>query len=467
MASSSLLNRIAVARHSLIRSGQRIDSLKATSAARVSALPFSGNLRLFAAPSHGWRWDLPASKCRSRRSSNSGRPCSRRGCARGCCQHLRQWRDRARRRRHQRAACRRCRAGGPPVPDDGTRHRDRRPTARRSRPVDGLPPIRDADFVTRIHGRVATIALGRGTVDLAPGRKLTVTDGALRSSRHQCRQSRRRARGCASTVRCRPRRNCWRPTGCRISRARRSIRRNSRGTVTAQVGLAFALDPDAPRARRPTPSRPMSRTSRSTSFVMSHKVEAQTLRITANNQGYQVKGDVRIAGTPASIEYRKHARRGRRAVPPAGHARRCRAHPPWRSISTARLSDPSLCASAGRVRPTATRKTGSRSMPILSQARIDNLLPGWSKPAGKPMRATFNYIGKPKSTRLEDIVIEGPGTSVKGTVEIDPNGDLLSANLAGLRLVRRRQGLAASGPRAPTACCASSCAAKSSTAAAS
>ena len=32
-------------------------------------------------------------------------------------------------------------------------------------------------------------------------------------------------------------------------------------------------------------------------FVMSQKIEAQTLRVTANNQGYEIKGDVKIGGT--------------------------------------------------------------------------------------------------------------------------------------------------------------------------
>ncbi len=79
----------------------------------------------------------------------------------------------------------------------------------------------------------------------------------------------------------------------------------SRGTVTAQIGLGLSIDPDSPPG-----STTYSITTDLTNFaidkfVMSHKLEAQTLRITANNQGYQIKGDVKIAGTPAAIEYRK------------------------------------------------------------------------------------------------------------------------------------------------------------------
>src|ERR1700686_3976115 len=38
---------------------------------------------------------------------------------------------------------------------------------------------------------------------------------------------------------------------------------------------------------------------------MNQKLEASALKIVANNQGYQVKGDVKINGQPASLDYRK------------------------------------------------------------------------------------------------------------------------------------------------------------------
>ena len=64
----------------------------------------------------------------------------------------------------------------------------------------------------------------------------------------------------------------------------------------------------------------------------------------------------------------------------------------------------------------------------LTQAKIDNLMPGWVKPAGKSGRATFTVINKDKATRFEDLVIDGAGALVKGSAEIDSSGDLVSAN---------------------------------------
>jgi hypothetical protein len=64
----------------------------------------------------------------------------------------------------------------------------------------------------------------------------------------------------------------------------------------------------------------------------------------------------------------------------------------------------------------------------LTQAKIDNLMPGWVKSSGKSGRATFTVVTKDKATRFEDLVIDGGGAMVKGSAEMDSSGDLVSAN---------------------------------------
>src|SRR5262245_9849571 len=67
--------------------------------------------------------------------------------------------------------------GGPPVPDGGMSGEIAGTVS--LRPVDTLPAIRDADLVATFTGRTATVALGRGTVDLPSGRKITVSNGTF------------------------------------------------------------------------------------------------------------------------------------------------------------------------------------------------------------------------------------------------------------------------------------------------
>ncbi len=60
--------------------------------------------------------------------------------------------------------------------------------------------------------------------------------------------------------------------------------------------------------------------------------------------------------------------------------------------------------------------------------KLDNILPGWVKLPGKSSHAVFNVVQTPQSTRLENIVVDGAGVSIKGSVEVDQNGDLIGVN---------------------------------------
>jgi len=316
--------------------------------------------------------------------------------------------------------------GGPPMPDDGLSVEIVGSDAVVT-PIAGLPAIRDADLVVRISGRTATIALGRGTVDLPSGRKLTLTDGLFEvpDTYEKTPPARVRMRvdgpvPAAAELLASDRLRDF--SGTPMDPA------TSRGTLTAQVALSFVIDPNAPPG-----STDYSITTDLTSFavdkfVMAQKLEAQSLHIVANNQGYQVKGDVRIGGMPASVEYRKL----RDDPDPQLHLQATLDDAARNRLGfdlNGAVSGPIPVKLAGKVASAADQESRFSVDADLTQARVDNLMPGFVKPAGKPVHAAFTYIGKPKSTRLEDIVVEGSGTSVKGTLEIDTNGDVMSANL--------------------------------------
>src|SRR5262249_20082300 len=60
----------------------------------------------------------------------------------------------------------------------------------------------------------------------------------------------------------------------------------------------------------------------------------------------------------------------------------------------------------------------------LTAAKIENLLPGWLKLPGRPMRATFTLIKGDSTTRFEDIAVDGSGAMLRGMIEIDAANDL-------------------------------------------
>ncbi len=160
-------------------------------------------------------------------------------------------------------------------------------------------------------------------------------------------------------------------------------------------------------------------------LVMSQKLEADKLKVVANNQGYQVKGDVKINGQAASLDYRK---------PNDGDAD-VKLQATLDDASRARLGFDLGPAVSGAIPIKLIGKIGGPDrdsrMGIeadLTALKLDNILPGWFKVPGKPSRAVFNVVQKQQSTRLEDIVIDGGGVSIKGSLEVDQNGDLMSAS---------------------------------------
>ena len=157
-------------------------------------------------------------------------------------------------------------------------------------------------------------------------------------------------------------------------------------------------------------------------LVMNQKLEATTLKVVANNAGYQVKGDVKINGQQASLDYRK----------PAEGDADIKLQATLDDASRARLGLDLGPAVSGAIPIKVIGKIGDRDSKVgieadLTSLKLDNILPGWVKVPGKSGKATFSVVKKEQSTLFQDIVVDGGGVSIKGSLEVDQNGDLLNA----------------------------------------
>jgi hypothetical protein len=314
---------------------------------------------------------------------------------------------------------------GPPVPDDGVSI-DALATGCVIRPVEGLPALRDADLNVHIVGRDAVVSLGKATADLASGRKLTLSSGVFEVPDTALTAPPARVRFKLEG-----------PVPAAVELLRMDRLRDvseapfdpaqTRGNLSAQVTLGMPLKADLP-----TGATNYAITIEATNFsadhmIMGQKVDAAILRASATPQGFQLKGDVKIAGAPVSLEYRKARGDADAEVRIQGMlddtARSNLGFDFGETVSGAvpiRLS--------GRVATAADREGRFAVEADLTPAQIDGLLPGWAKPSGKPARATFTLATKPQSIRIEDLLIEGAGGGVKGTIELDASGEVQSAN---------------------------------------
>ena len=292
------------------------------------------------------------------------------------------------------------------------------------RPLAGLPLIREADVVVRATARTALVTVGRGTMELPSGRRLTVSNGTFEVADTKVPEpiarTRFRVEGSAEAAA-----ELIAMDALRDAATLPLEPAGVRGAVIAQVTVTHPLKKDLPKgAVQYTVDADLSGFA-ADKFVRGQKAEAAALRVTANQNIIQVKGDMRIAGTPASVDFRKMQGdsdaevRIQATLDDAARARM------GLDVGAA-LTGPVPVKLSGRTKITE-RESRLAVEADLTQAKVADLLPGWNKPAGRPTRASFVLSDRGQNTRLDDLVIEGSGTQVKGSLELDGQGDVLNA----------------------------------------
>jgi hypothetical protein len=314
--------------------------------------------------------------------------------------------------------------GGPPVPDDGLSI-DMVASGSTVRVMDGIPALRDAELVTRVQGRTATVRVTKAMVDLPSGRKLTLTNGIFEvpdtHPKPSPARARFRAEGTADAA----------AELLSLERLKDSANvaldpATTKGNFVAQVALDFTLTGELTRDNVNYQIDADITNFSAEKWVRGQKVEAAALKLAANSQGFYTRGDVKIGGLPAAVDYRK----------PAGDKdAEVRIQAVLDDSARTRLGIGMNDMMSGPVPFKLTGRVGSDDRESryqieadLRDSKISELLPGWWKAAGKATKVTFTAIDKPQVMRFDDIVIEGPGTLVKGMIELDANGEIVLAS---------------------------------------
>jgi hypothetical protein len=313
---------------------------------------------------------------------------------------------------------------GPPMAEDGLSV-DIETSGTAIKPLEKLPAIRDADLAIHVTGRNATVNLGRGTVDVAPGRRLNIAGGILQvpdthpkpSPTHVSFRMDGTLPAAAALLQSDGLRD---KVGLPLDPA------TTRGAVSAQVNIDFPLGKDVP-----ADAFTYGITADITNFgadkgLLGQKVEAASLKASASRDGYQITGDARINGTPANIELVRRKGDTDSELHVAAKLDETARH---------RLGLDVGSAVVGSIPVKLTARIGGddseQRMAVeadLTPVKLDNLLPGWDKAAGKPARATFTFVKTAKGTRFDDLAISGDGANVQGAVELDSSGNIASAN---------------------------------------
>lgn len=165
-------------------------------------------------------------------------------------------------------------------------------------------------------------------------------------------------------------------------------------------------------------------------FIGKEKLENANLNIVSNREGLHVSGSGRIFGAPVTLDLRR----------PLGEKGQAQA---LLSLSL----DDAARAKAGFAFTGVSGVVGAQiatKLPIddadaqveldFSKAALDNPLPGVTKAAGKPGKATFNLVKRPDGSALDQLAAEAGGAQVAGVVELTREGAFRSAKLSQVRL---------------------------------
>jgi hypothetical protein len=165
--------------------------------------------------------------------------------------------------------------------------------------------------------------------------------------------------------------------------------------------------------------------------VKGQRVEGLNAKLTVSSVEINAKGDGKIAGAPATFEYKKSRSTGdanfriNATLDDAARARAGFDLAPW-------LTGVIAVKSQGQI--SANNETRMDVDADLNGAKIADLMPGWSKSPGRPTRVTFKFSHQGNNYKIDDLNVSGSGTMLRGSLQVEPDGDVISANFPTFQL---------------------------------
>ena len=295
--------------------------------------------------------------------------------------------------------------------------------------LPGLPPFTNVDGSGRVTGRTANFAATRGLIDLGDGKKITVADAAFNVPEVHVKPA-------PATLALHVQTNMDSVSELLGRDALKSfhfappdtqhIKGQLDGLLNFDLKLSPKMAPDDIALHGNATVNAMSIDN----FLAKEKLEGATIAFSLGKDGLKGKGEGRLLGGPATIELRK----------PGNGAGEATVGLTLDEAMRTRLGFAHLQGMSGSVGARVTAPLDQAEDPKakveldLSRLAIDGLVPGWSKPAGKPGKASFNLAAAKDGMRLDQIALDAGGLSLTGSAQLGADGKLVSAHLANVRI---------------------------------
>ncbi|MDF2996209.1 MAG: hypothetical protein K0R27_1846 [Xanthobacteraceae bacterium] len=296
------------------------------------------------------------------------------------------------------------------------------------RPVPGLPPMRKAEVTVEATGRSAHVVANNAVLDTPGGRSLGLPQSVLDipntvPKNPAAKVSVKVAGSAAAAI------ELMSMPPLRGAASEQVDAAGVKGTIdgTAQINLTL-------REKMTEQDVDFAFEANLAGFsaekvLMGQKLDAAAVKVFATSAAIVLRGDGKIGGAPASFELRKPRDGGDidfRLAANIDDAARSRM-----DLDLAGLSGTIGVKLTGMMNDKV--KTADVELD-LGAVRLAELVPGWSKPAGKPAKLTAKATWTPSGTRLDDLVVTGSGVNVKGNIALDSKASLISADLPTFQL---------------------------------
>jgi len=296
-------------------------------------------------------------------------------------------------------------------------------------PDPGLPPLTDAVVTGKVSGRSVQLAITKATADLGNGRQLQLSDGSFVMPELWMHRAPARIgfrlqgpMDALAALFAFPALKDFTPG--QIDPAA------LKGSSDLKVGLTLPLAPDLkPEEVVATATGTFSNVASDT-LLGTEKLEGANLAVTLDRNGLSLKGDGRVGGDKSAIELKQNSKGQGEAslllnLDAAARQRRG-------------LGPDSGITGTVPVKVTKSFAKGADAPPRveadLTKVALDGVMPGFSKPAGRPGKISFVYVADPDGPDFEDFTLDATPALIKGRLELNRQNTLESASFQQFRL---------------------------------
>jgi hypothetical protein len=292
------------------------------------------------------------------------------------------------------------------------------------RPRADLPLVRDAQVTAVVTGKTARVRVSKATIETPQGRRIAMSDAVLEVPDHippnPNGSIRFRFDSAADAVAEIASIEMLRGvTGFAVDPLL------AKGSASGTIKLDLVFRQDVRGDEVSYVAEGDVKDFSADNIVRGQRVENVNARVSVTGAAVQVKGDGKIAGAPASFEFRKVK---------AKNESDFRVSAMLDDIARARMGVDLAPWLQGQIKMQVQGLTNDRENRLdvdtdLTNAKVTDLVPGWHKAAGRPGRATFRLVERDNTVRLEDLSVTGSGVTLKGSLELDSEGAFVAANL--------------------------------------